>query len=100
MKTTFITYGTSNYALQKKHLLNLADKSRFFDESYSFGPRDISPEFYNKHKEVFQFKKGGGYWIWKFQIIKQHFLALVILLVLLSHFLSIDGIDYSIFLIY
>jgi len=71
LKTTFITYGTSNYGLQKKHLLNLADKSRFFDESYSFGPRDISPEFYNKHKEVFQFKKGGGYWIWKFQIIKQ-----------------------------
>jgi len=71
MKTAFITYGTSEYALHKKHLLNLAHKSNFFDECYSFGPKDISPEFYKKHKEIFQFKKGGGYWIWKFQIIKQ-----------------------------
>ena len=71
MKTTFITYGTSEYALQKKHLLNLARESSFFDECYSFGPRDIFPEFYNKHKEIFQFKKGGGYWIWKHEIINQ-----------------------------
>jgi len=27
--------------------------------------------FYNKHKEIFEYKKGGGYWIWKVQLILQ-----------------------------
>ena len=71
MKTRFITYGTKDFNLQKKHILHLAKKSSFFDESFAYGPEDIDLNFYNKHKEIFEHKKGGGYWIWKVQLILQ-----------------------------
>ena len=77
MKTRFITYGTKDFNLQKKHILHLAKKSGFFDESFAYGPEDIDLNFYNKHKEIFEHKKGGGYWIWKVQLILQSLKDLV-----------------------
>lgn len=71
MKTRFITYGTKDYALQKKHIINLAEQSGFFDESFAYGPEDIDKNFYTQHNTIFKYAKGGGYWIWKVQLILQ-----------------------------
>ena len=71
MKTRFITYGTKDFSLQKKHILNLAKQSGFFNESFGYGPEDIDENFYDQQREIFKYKKGGGYWIWKVQLILQ-----------------------------
>ena len=70
-KTVFITYGDKNYNLQKKHILNLARRSGFFDSSFSYGPGNLDEEFLFKYSDILKEKKGGGFWIWKHQIIKQ-----------------------------
>ena len=70
-KKVFITYGTKDFYLQKKHLINLAEKSDFFDYCISYSPQDLNSSFTNRHKDILEQKKGGGFWIWKYQIIKQ-----------------------------
>ncbi len=70
-KKIFITYGTKDFHLQKKHLINLAENSKFFDHCISYGPKDLSASFTNRHKNILKQKKGGGFWIWKYEIIRQ-----------------------------
>ena len=40
-KIYFITYGDQKYSISKRHLIGLAKHSKFFDHSFSFGPKDI-----------------------------------------------------------
>tara|TARA_B100001029_G_C15063999_1_gene461626 strand:- start:10804 stop:11652 length:849 start_codon:yes stop_codon:yes gene_type:complete len=68
-KKYFITYGSKDYSLQKKHLINLVKKSEYFDEYVSYGPKDLSKEFKQKYHEILKADRGGGYWIWKHEII-------------------------------
>ena len=70
-KRIFITYGTKNFDLQKKHIINLAKSSNFFDECISYGPNDLQKSFVLKHENILRLEKGAGFWIWKYQIIKQ-----------------------------
>lgn len=69
MKTYFVTYGDNNFRISKNHLIYLAKQSGFFNDSFSFGPKDLSAEFKKKYSEVLNNKRGGGYWIWKHEII-------------------------------
>ena len=70
-KVRFITYGSNNFNLQKKHITNLALKSNYFDSSFAYGPEHLNKEFVREYKEILNKEKGGGFWIWKHQIIKQ-----------------------------
>ena len=63
MKTYFVTYGDNNFRISKNHLIYLAKQSGFFNDSFSFGPKDLSVEFKKKYSEVLNNKRGGGYWI-------------------------------------
>lgn len=66
-----ITYGDSNYTLSKERLKMQAEKTGWFSSITLYGPENLSPEFANKHKNVLTMKRGGGYWIWKYDIITQ-----------------------------
>ena len=66
-KRIFITYGTKNFDLQKKHIINLAKSSNFFDECISYGPNDLQKSFVQKHENILRLEKGAGFWIWKYQ---------------------------------
>ncbi len=68
-KLYFITYGSNDFRIAKRHLLKLANDSGLFEESVGFGVKDLSQEFQNKFNEILTFKRGGGYWIWKHEII-------------------------------
>jgi len=35
-----------------------------------YGPEDISKDFKEKYKDILSMSRGGGYWIWKLNIIK------------------------------
>ncbi|MET1056729.1 MAG: hypothetical protein ABWY16_15580 [Pedobacter sp.] len=71
MKKHLISYGDSNYAMQKEFLKETALASGFFDEIKIFSAEDIDPEF---GQHIFRFVKGGrggGYWVWKPYFIKR-----------------------------
>lgn len=70
-KKVFFTYGTKQFSLQKKHLLNLAQKIDAFDLCIGFDFSDIDNEFKNKNMNLFKYKKGAGFWIWKLYFLKK-----------------------------
>ena len=71
MKLYFLTYGDSKFKYSKTHLCHLAKISGFYDEIISLSPVDLSADFKNDFKEILNYSRGGGYWIWKHEIIKQ-----------------------------
>lgn len=70
-KKVFFTFGTKQFSLQKKHLLNLAQKIDAFDQCIGFDINDIDNEFKSKNMNLFKYKKGAGYWIWKLYFLKK-----------------------------
>jgi len=71
-KINFITYGDSKkYEISKKHILNLAKHSGFFNECLGMSKKDINLKFKNSFEKILSEKRGGGYYIWKIPIIQQ-----------------------------
>jgi hypothetical protein len=68
-KKYFITYGNEKYEKDKIRLKNEAYESNFFDSIELYGPDDLSNEFKIKNENILKEDRGGGYWIWKFDII-------------------------------
>lgn len=66
----FITYGDDRVNC-KSRIISEAENFKIFESIKFYEPKDISTEFYNKHKNVLEQKRGGGYWIWKYDIILQ-----------------------------
>ncbi len=72
-KIDFITYGDSKkYSISKKHLIGLAEHSKFFDNCIAYGTNDLNPKFVKRFSEVFNQERGGGYYIWKLSILIEH----------------------------
>jgi len=73
-KKYFITYNSSkSFKFSNNHLINLALNSNLFDDVYNFSYKDLSQDFTRKYKNVLQQNRGGGYWLWKLNIIDQVF---------------------------
>lgn len=70
----FLTYGDSDFYLSKNIIKQEVKKIRVFDKIIAIGPNDI-PELY-RQSSLMEYKKGGGYWIWKPYIIYQTLLNL------------------------
>jgi len=70
-KKYFVTFGSKNFKLQRKHLANLVKNSEFYDEVVEMGPEDLSPDFKRKFSEIFKINRGYGFWIWKADVLNQ-----------------------------
>ena len=70
-KIHFITYGTNDFRVAKSHLVSLAKTSGFFDEVHNCSQKSLPREFKHKYKQILEHKRGGGYWIWKHEIINK-----------------------------
>jgi hypothetical protein len=70
-KIQFITYGNELYNNSKKRLREESINSGWFDTINIYGPDNLSEEFKSEFKDILEKPRGGGYWIWKFDIIKQ-----------------------------
>ncbi|MDC3404564.1 hypothetical protein OAY26_02495 [Acidimicrobiia bacterium] len=68
-KKYFITYGDHEYFIHRKRLSLQAKRFNYFDKVIDYKKSDISKNFKIKYKELFKYKKGGGFWIWKYYII-------------------------------
>ena len=69
-KIYFITYGTKNFRVAKKHVMDLANESGIFENVFGMNHRSLSNEFRNKYKRILAQPRGAGYWIWKHEIIR------------------------------
>lgn len=67
----FISYGNKRYNKAKERIKKEALATEWFDNVKIYEPKDLTVEFKEKYKEVLGMDRGGGYWIWKLDIIKQ-----------------------------
>lgn len=67
MRRYFITYGNKAYSDSKKRILDEALHTGVFDETFAYGPEDLSLS--TLKSPLMQYQRGGGYWIWKPDII-------------------------------
>lgn len=70
-KIHFISYGDKKYNKAKKRIKEEAIKCNWFDNIKIYEPDDLTMEFKENFKEILNEKRGGGYWIWKLDIINQ-----------------------------
>ena len=69
-KISFITYGTKNFRVAKKHLMMLAFESGLFDSVIGLSQKSLSNNFKSEYKDILKEPRGAGYWIWKHEIVK------------------------------
>jgi len=67
----FITYGDKVFEDSRKRIVEEAQNTRWFDTITAYTPDSLSENFKHEYPEVLSQKRGGGYWIWKFDIIRQ-----------------------------
>jgi len=68
-KIHFITYGNNKYNKAKKRIKIEAEKSGFFNTIKIYDNKDLDLNFVKKYEKILNLKRGGWYWIWKFNII-------------------------------
>lgn len=66
-----VNYADSNYKNAQKLNSWTGKHIAKFDKVYSFGPDDIDPDYREKHKEIFSYKRGNGLWLWKSYLISK-----------------------------
>jgi len=74
MKIYFITYGTKtpyDFTFALERIKKEAIKSGFFNYVKVYNPEDLDKDFKIDYQDILKLRRGGGYWIWKPQIIKQ-----------------------------
>ena len=74
MKIYFITYGTKtpyDFTFALERIKKEAIKSGFFNSVKVYNPEDLDKDFKIDYQDILKLRRGGGYWIWKPQIIKQ-----------------------------
>lgn len=70
-KLYFVTYGNNMYNNSKKRLHKESTNSGWFDTITICGPENLNEEFKHEFNDILKKPRGAGYWIWKFDIIKQ-----------------------------
>jgi len=75
-KIHLITYGDKNYIRSKQRINNEAINSNWFHNVTIYGPEDLGEDFKNEFNDILKQPRGGGYWIWKFDIIKQQLIKI------------------------
>lgn len=70
-KVHMITYGDDKFYDAKKVLCDEAVLSKFFYSIKSYSRKNLSPSFLNRYETVLNMPRGGGYFIWRGDIIIQ-----------------------------
>ena len=68
-KIHFIAYGDNKYRKTREKIYNEALNTNWFHSIKCYNQKDLSIGFKNQFKNILSMKRGGGYWIWKFDII-------------------------------
>jgi len=66
-----ITYADNKFKNSAIRLYNEAENTNWFNTIEIYEPEKLTHEFKNKYNDILSMKRGGGYWIWKYDIIRQ-----------------------------
>ena len=66
----FRTYGDALYENSKRRIVRQARDTGWFATAAALGPSDLPAAFVTHFRDVLALPRGGGYWIWKFAVIK------------------------------
>ena len=69
-KRILINYADEHYQ-KAQRLQTKTAKIAGFTEVIEYGPEDIEERFRNNNKEIFEYKRGNGLWLWKPYLIKK-----------------------------
>lgn len=69
-KIVLISYANEAYK-QAQRLQTQTAKIAGFTDVIAYGPEDIEEAFKKEHKDIFQYKRGDGLWLWKPYLIKK-----------------------------
>lgn len=70
-KIVLLSYATDDDFNMSKIRFELEAKSFYdFDKIKIYRPEDLSKSFTTQYKNIFQLKRGAGYWIWRIHIIE------------------------------
>ena len=68
----FITFGTGDWVTKANCLAKQAEASHVFATTRVYaGLESLTTAFREKYAPVLTSKRGGGYWLWKLDIIQQ-----------------------------
>lgn len=67
----FITYGDEKYKSARNRLIKQAEYLNIFTSVKGYSKKNLTPEFLSKYEDIINMPRGGGYWLWKIDIIKQ-----------------------------
>jgi len=70
-KFHFITYSNHIFEKAKNRLLNEANIFGHFTSLKGYTPEYITSKFKEEYKDILSMNRGGGYWIWRFDVLKQ-----------------------------
>jgi len=68
-KIHFISYGDEKYNIAKQRIYNEAKNTGWFNSINCYGKEDLTNDFVKEFEKILSLNRGGGYWIWKFDII-------------------------------
>ena len=71
MKINFITYGNNAFKLARERIVKEAKNTKWFDNAKYYTENDLTLDFKQKYKTILSQPMGAGYWLWKYNIIKQ-----------------------------
>jgi hypothetical protein len=61
----YINYADKNFQSKQGFALTMAKLLGGFDKVTGYSKKDIDDDFYNKHKNILNQSRGGGFWLWK-----------------------------------
>lgn len=72
IKIHCIGYASNDFIGRKNNFIDEAKKFNRFDNIKIYSKEDLDENFKIQFNEILSMNRGGGYWIWKPQIIKQY----------------------------
>ena len=67
----FVTYGnTPRYDAARARIIKQALHTGWFDYIEPYTQQNLSIEFQKEFADILSMKKGGGYWIWRFDVLR------------------------------
>ena len=70
-KIHFITYADDRFKNAGERICKEAENFNEFSSITFYKPKMLTSSFKQKYKDILNKRRGGGYWIWKWDIIKQ-----------------------------
>mmetsp|Transcript_4338 Transcript_4338/g.9715 ORF Transcript_4338/g.9715 Transcript_4338/m.9715 type:complete len:308 (-) Transcript_4338:119-1042(-) len=67
----FRTYADHKYAKSRERIVREANETGWFTTVRGLGPEDLSETFQKRFDDILVLPRGGGYWVWKYDVIEQ-----------------------------